>query len=167
VTSFTGGLGEVPDRRAARPTADEQRAQGGRSSYGSGMPADPIVVLPGDLTPGGGATGQFLALANWPTQGVATEVAPLHVHHEDDEAWYVIEGALRFRLADRELVAPAGSTVLVPAGVPHTFGNAGPAPSRYLLVMPTRLQEMISRLHEVDAAEHASVYEQFASQLLE
>ena len=131
------------------------------------MATDPIVVLPTDLNPGGGATGQTLALANWPTEGVATEVAPLHVHHNDDEAWYVIEGALRFRLADRELIATAGSTVLVPAGVPHTVGNAGPDPSRYLIVMPTRLQEMISKLHEVDAAERASVYEQYDSQLLE
>jgi mannose-6-phosphate isomerase-like protein (cupin superfamily) len=131
------------------------------------MATDPIVVLPTDLNPGGGAAGQTLALANWPTEGVATEVAPLHVHHSDDEAWYVIEGALRFRLADRELVAPAGSTVLVPAGVPHTFGNSGPEPSRYLIIMPTRLQEMISRLHEVDPSEHPSVYEQYDSRLLE
>jgi mannose-6-phosphate isomerase-like protein (cupin superfamily) len=131
------------------------------------MGADPIVVLPTDLQPGGGATGQYLALANWPTQGVATEVAPLHVHRHDDEAWYVIEGALRFRLADRELIAPAGSTVLVPAGVPHTFGNAGPEPSRYLIVMPTRLQEMISKLHEVEPEDQAAIYEQYDSQLLE
>jgi mannose-6-phosphate isomerase-like protein (cupin superfamily) len=131
------------------------------------MAKDPIVVLPSDLHPGGGATGSILALANWPAEGLATEVAPLHVHHRDDEAWYVIEGALRFRLADRELVAPAGSTVLVPAGVPHTFGNAGPEPSRYLIVMPARLQEMISRLHEVEPSGHAAVYEQYDSQLLE
>lgn len=131
------------------------------------MARDPILVLPADLNPGGGATGQTLALANWPIEGVATEVAPLHVHHSDDEAWYVIEGALRFRFADRELIATAGSTVLVPAGVPHTFGNAGPDPSRYLIIVPTRLQEMISRLHEVDSAERASVYEQYDSQLLE
>lgn len=131
------------------------------------MATDAIVVLPTDLNPGGGAAGETLALANWPTEGVATEVAPLHVHHRDDEAWYVIEGALRFRLADRELVAPAGSTVLVPAGVPHTFGNAGPAPSRYLIVMPTRLHELISRLHEVEPGERASVYERYDSQLLE
>jgi mannose-6-phosphate isomerase-like protein (cupin superfamily) len=32
--------------------------------------------------------------------GPLAPVAPLHVHHEDDEAWYVLEGALGFRLAD-------------------------------------------------------------------
>lgn len=131
------------------------------------MTAEPIVVLPTDLNPGGSAGGQSLTLANWPTEGTSTEVAPLHVHHEDDEAWYVIEGALRFRLADRELIAPAGSTVLVPAGVPHTFGNAGPEPSRYLIVMTARLQSLIARLHEVPREQHAAVYQEFESTLLE
>lgn len=129
--------------------------------------AEPIVILPADLDPGGSAVGTTLALANWPTQGVSTEVAPLHVHHQDDEAWYVVEGALRFRLADREVIAPAGSTVLIPAGVPHTFGNAGPEPSRYVIVMTTRLQQLISKLHEVPAADHAAVYREFESTLLE
>jgi mannose-6-phosphate isomerase-like protein (cupin superfamily) len=60
--------------------------------------SEPIVLLPTDLDPGGSAIGSSLALANWPAGGTAIEVAPLHVHHEDDEAWYVIEGAMRFRL---------------------------------------------------------------------
>jgi uncharacterized RmlC-like cupin family protein len=128
---------------------------------------EPLILLPSDLDPGGSVEGATLALANWPTQGTATEVAPLHVHHEDDEAWYVVEGALRFRLADRELIAPAGSTVLVPAGVAHTFGNAGPEPSRYVIVMPARLQALIAKLHEVPREEHAAVYREFASTLLE
>jgi mannose-6-phosphate isomerase-like protein (cupin superfamily) len=128
---------------------------------------EPIVLLPTDLDPGGSVRGATLAIANWPTSGTATEVAPLHVHHQDDEAWYVVEGALRFRLADRELIAPAGSTVLVPAGVPHTFGNAGPEPSRYLIVMPDRLQQLVAKLHEVPVAEHPAVYREFESTLLE
>jgi hypothetical protein len=27
-------------------------------------------------------------------------IAPLHVHHADDEAWYVLEGGLRFAIGD-------------------------------------------------------------------
>ena len=131
------------------------------------MATEPIVVTPADLTPGGGATGTTLAVANWPTQGTATEVAPLHVHHDEDEAWYVIEGRIRFRLADRELVASAGTTVFVPAGVAHTFGNAGPEPSRFLIITSARLQELISKLHEVPASEHAEVYRAYNSTLLE
>ncbi len=28
-------------------------------------------------------------------------IAPLHVHHADDEAWYVLEGVLRLRIGDK------------------------------------------------------------------
>ena len=62
-------------------------------------------------------------------------IAPLHIHHAEDEAWYVLEGTLGFRLGDGQIEAPAGAAVLVPRGVAHTFWNAAPEPARYLLVM--------------------------------
>lgn len=111
--------------------------------------------------------GTTLAIEECPTEGVGTEVAPLHVHHSDDEAWHVVSGALRFRFADEELIAKAGATVLVPAGVPHTFGNAGPEPSRFLIVLPTRLRDLIDELHQTEPAVHPAVYRRFESELLE
>jgi mannose-6-phosphate isomerase-like protein (cupin superfamily) len=108
-----------------------------------------------------------LVIGEWSAEGTAREVAPLHVHHADDEAWHVISGALRFRFEDDEVVAPAGTTVLVPAGVAHTFGNAGPEPSRFIIVLPTRLDELISRLHETDSTDHPAIYRDYESELLE
>jgi mannose-6-phosphate isomerase-like protein (cupin superfamily) len=131
------------------------------------MAPEPIVIRPEDLDPGGDAIGETLAVGNWSAMGTASEVAPLHVHHKDDEAWFVIEGAIRFRLADSELVASEGTTVLVPAGVPHTFGNAGPGASRYLIITTARLREFISRLHAVPQSEHADLYRAYDSELLE
>jgi mannose-6-phosphate isomerase-like protein (cupin superfamily) len=140
--------------------------EGGR--YGHGMSQQPLIILPQDVgAPGAGVRGAGLVIQNWRAAGVAAMVAPLHVHHADDEAWHVISGALRFRLAGREFVAEAGSTVLVPAGVAHTFGNAGPEPSRYILIVPTRLDELISSLHLVSPAQQAEVYRRYDSELLE
>jgi hypothetical protein len=128
----------------------------------------PMIIssLNGEL--GGQAVrGATLAIGDWPADGVANEVAPLHVHHADDEAWHVVSGALRFRFEDQELIARAGTTVLVPAGVPHTFGNAGLGPSRFLIILPARLGRLISRLHQTDPAEHPAIYGEFESELLE
>jgi mannose-6-phosphate isomerase-like protein (cupin superfamily) len=113
--------------------------------------------------------GATLAVGEWGSTGTATEVAGLHVHQNDDEAWYVVSGALRFRLSDREVIAEAGSTVIVPAGVPHTFGNAGPEPSRFLIILPERLDRLITELHEqgVEAADHPAIYRRHDSELLE
>ena len=79
----------------------------------------------------------------------------------------MVSGALRFRFTDEEVVARAGSTVLVPAGVAHTFGNAGPGPSRFIIIVPARLDELIRLLHEADQAEHAAIYRRYESELLE
>jgi mannose-6-phosphate isomerase-like protein (cupin superfamily) len=117
--------------------------------------------------PGLDVRGAALVIGNWPAGGEAREVAPLHVHRADDEAWHVISGALRFRFADGTSTAGAGSTVLVPAGVAHTFGNAGPEPSRYLIILPARLDELIAKLHEAEPGEHPEIYRRYESDLLE
>ena len=46
---------------------------------------------------------------------------PLHVHHDEDEVFHILEGELRFRVGDDELRAGAGETLLAPQGVPHTY----------------------------------------------
>ena len=52
---------------------------------------------------------------------------PKHVHHNEDEAWYVLEGEMTFRCGDHQIVARAHSWVFAPRDVPHTFvvGDAG------------------------------------------
>ena len=98
--------------------------------------------------------GADFVLAEWVDDGQTSAerpVAPLHVHHEDDEAWYVLEGALGFVRGAERLEAPAGSAVLVPRGLPHTFWNAGPGRTRYVIVMTPRVASLVRELHEPDA----------------
>ncbi len=46
---------------------------------------------------------------------------PLHVHHRDDETFYVLDGEMRLFVGDRELVLTAGHAALAPRGVAHTY----------------------------------------------
>ena len=57
-----------------------------------------------------------------------------HVHHEHVDAFYVVEGELVFGLGGelREVQAPAGTFVLVPTDVIHTFRNASGETVRWL-----------------------------------
>jgi uncharacterized cupin superfamily protein len=90
----------------------------------------------------------------------------LHAHHNDDEAWHVLEGELEFRFGDgRREIAGRGATVFVPAGVPHTYVCDDDA--RYLIVLTPGLRALIEELHTVPPAEHAAVYERHGSELLE
>jgi mannose-6-phosphate isomerase-like protein (cupin superfamily) len=91
--------------------------------------------------------GAGLVLVEWTAPPSAQHIAPLHVHHRDDEAWYVLEGALGFRLGDDVVEARAGGAVVAPRGTPHTYWNAAATDSRYVLVLTPRLQRLIDALH--------------------
>ncbi len=57
---------------------------------------------------------------------------PTHVHANEEEAWYIIEGEITFEIDGDKLTAPAGSFVLVPRGTVHGFGNDTGSPARFL-----------------------------------
>jgi quercetin dioxygenase-like cupin family protein len=59
--------------------------------------------------------------------------SPLHVHHREDEWFYVIEGELTFWVGGDVIDAPAGSFVYGPRDIPHTFVVASEE-ARFLLV---------------------------------
>jgi mannose-6-phosphate isomerase-like protein (cupin superfamily) len=63
---------------------------------------------------------------------VAGRVLESHVHGEEDDAFYILEGELTFVFGDREAPAPPGTFVLVPPGVEHGFRNDGPTSVRML-----------------------------------
>jgi quercetin dioxygenase-like cupin family protein len=59
--------------------------------------------------------------------------SPLHVHHNEDEWFYVTEGELTFWVGGKTIVAPAGSFVYGPRDIPHTF-LVSSAEAHFLLV---------------------------------
>jgi mannose-6-phosphate isomerase-like protein (cupin superfamily) len=99
-------------------------------------PSEVVVVPPGE----GLRTGnvEHLALSEDTPRFNALIVTiapqrkgpPLHVHDDEDDAFYVLDGELTFLLPDGDLAAPAGTFVLVPPGIEHTFENRTDAPVR-------------------------------------
>jgi mannose-6-phosphate isomerase-like protein (cupin superfamily) len=47
--------------------------------------------------------------------------APLHIHHDADESWYVLDGELTVIVGEERMQVGAGDFVLGPKGIPHTF----------------------------------------------
>lgn len=46
---------------------------------------------------------------------------PLHIHHHEDEAWYILDGQMTFYIGDDSHVVTTGGFVFAPRGLPHTF----------------------------------------------
>ncbi len=58
----------------------------------------------------------------------------LHAHAGEDDAFYMLDGELVFTVDGDEVVAGAGTFVLVPPGVPHGFANRGDEVARVVNV---------------------------------
>jgi|SRR5437868_6631799 len=89
----------------------------------------------------------------------------MHVHFEDDEAWHMLEGTMTFKLEHGEVEVGAGETMFIPAGTPHTFYEAH-GPTRYLMILTPRLDQLISELHRTPIDQHGVVMEKCKSKLL-
>lgn len=73
---------------------------------------------------------------------------PLH-WHDALEAFYVLDGAVTFRLGSRTFTAKAGAFVLVPPGALHTFANQQATAARFLfLVSPAEFANYWAELAE-------------------
>jgi mannose-6-phosphate isomerase-like protein (cupin superfamily) len=105
---------------------------------------DPVVWNPGEgerhpvgsgseivIKATGSATGDSFFLSET-TIAPGFAGPPMHRHQHVHDMFYVLDGTLHMRIADRSLELSAGSFACVPPGVAHTFSNPGAAPVRFL-----------------------------------
>lgn len=121
-----------------------------------------------------GSVGSDFVVAEWKDAGGPPGpprwIAPLHLHRNDDEAWYVLEGTLCVRVGQDVVEAHAGSAVFVPRGTAHTYWNPGPGLVRYLLVMTSNIYALIQDIHamtERSPAALRAVFEKHDSERIE
>lgn len=57
---------------------------------------------------------------------------PRHIHHGEDEAFYILQGELTFQCGERTLVAGQGAFVFLPKDIAHGFQVTSGAPARLL-----------------------------------
>ena len=89
--------------------------------------------------------GRVAVTENWAPRGHGS---PLHVHHQEDEWFYVLSGELTFWVDGQVIAASEGSFVYGPRDVPHTF-TVTSEEARFLLVIePAGLEDFIHVLSE-------------------
>ena len=59
---------------------------------------------------------------------------PPHLHHREDEAFYVLEGEFEVHVDNERLVATAGSWITLARGSVHHFKNISPRPAKMLIL---------------------------------
>jgi len=85
-----------------------------------------LMILKATAESTGGAFGLIEALAP------AGSGPPLHVHHREDEAFWILEGHLTVRCGEQTFAAGPGSYTFLPRDIPHTFVVERNLPARIL-----------------------------------
>ncbi len=74
--------------------------------------------------------------------------APLHVHHRDDEGFWILEGEVTFEVGDKAIEASAGDYVFAPRYIPHRF-TVGDRGCRMLFILvPGGIEDVIRATSE-------------------
>jgi quercetin dioxygenase-like cupin family protein len=72
--------------------------------------------------------------------------APLHVHHGEDEAFWILDGSATFEVGDQTIEARAGDYLFGPRDVPHRY-TTGPDGCRMLFILtPGGFEDLLREL---------------------
>ena len=63
----------------------------------------------------------------------AGHMPPLHVHHREDEGFYVTGGEVTLYMPGEQVTLRAGEFFLAPHGVPHAYRVSDDGPARWLI----------------------------------
>jgi mannose-6-phosphate isomerase-like protein (cupin superfamily) len=77
---------------------------------------------------------------------------PPHRHVGNDEAYFVLDGVVEFRVGHEVFEGSTGTFVLVPAGEVHTFGNTGAVVARLLVFHAPGLDRYFEDLEQLWAS---------------
>ncbi|MGQ0485409.1 MAG: quercetin 2,3-dioxygenase [Hyphomicrobiales bacterium] len=94
----------------------------------------------------GAETGGRYAIAE--IVALSSGYVPLHVHRREDEAFFIIEGEVTFRIGDTTHEAGPGSFLFGPRGVPHSYALKTPRARMLMIFSPAGFEGFIRATSE-------------------
>lgn len=80
----------------------------------------------------------------------AGDMPPLHVHHNHDQGFLLLDGELTLFMPDRELRLGPGDFVLASRGVPHAYRVGGGSARRLVLSRPSGFEQFVREVAGLD-----------------
>ena len=87
---------------------------------------------------------------------------PMHVHQNEDEHTFVVEGSARIACGDKTIEAAAGMAVNLPRNIAHAWGNPTNSPLRILVTCtPGGVEEALRLIARGDDVDITAMAEKF------
>ncbi|MDQ3705852.1 MAG: cupin domain-containing protein [Chloroflexota bacterium] len=110
----------------------------------------------------GSDTGGAYSVAHYVAQPGSG--APLHLHRNEVESFYILEGAMTFTLGGEKIRAAANECVTIPRLAPHAFANVEATPARMLVILtPAGLEHYFAELSALFHQQNGPTKEQIDS----
>ena len=78
---------------------------------------------------------------------------PLHIHHKQDEVFFILEGEYLFQVGDEKHNLKSGDTIFLPRTVPHTFAQLTQKGKMFYLFQPSgKMEDFFRKAGEVKGA---------------
>ena len=134
-----------------------------------------MSFVDGDMTLGPGegkaipVPRHLIKATKWDTAGAYSMIEanvtgggpPQHIHKAEEEAFYVLEGEVNIKIGEQTIRGTVGTFVVIPRGTVHTFWNAGPTPSKLLVIFsPPGFEQFFFEAdgdEEIDMAEKYNI----------
>src|SRR5262252_2028259 len=126
--------GEAPGAASIKPTESIGFSNGRQSLDRSVWYNGALMTF---LATGEDTHGQFALIEAVARRG---NVPPTHIHHREDEMFYILEGEIVISLGDRTIKGTAGTMVFLPRDVPHSFTIESEQSRMLILLTPAGLE---------------------------
>ena len=94
------------------------------------------------------------------TEVPAGDMPPLHVHHDDDEGFYVLAGEVTLFTPGHQVTLRPGDFLLAPRGVPHTYRVSDGGPAAWICTsQPARLGPFVREVASLERKDPAALGE--------
>ncbi|MFT3794786.1 cupin domain-containing protein [Flavobacterium sp.] len=91
--------------------------------------------------------GLFTIVENYNDPGVGI---PMHVHDNEDEIFFILEGEMEFETQGETSILKAGDMIFLPRRIPHAFRVVGTQKARAsVTIIPSGIEEMFEALSEL------------------
>jgi len=94
--------------------------------------------------------GRYAVVENLVPHG---DMPPLHVHHEEDEVFHVLDGEVTLFLPGTEVPLARGETFRAPRGVPHAYRVESETARLLVFCEPARFDAFVRAISEPAPAE--------------
>ena len=71
---------------------------------------------------------------------------PLHVHHREDEGFWILEGSATFQIGDEVVEASAGDYLFGPRDIPHKYSTGSDGCRMLFILTPGGFEDLLTAM---------------------